>query len=353
MRPRGAYAGHVVAASRQRGVALLVAIILVAIAAMLATAIAWRSSIAARRGTAVFTVAQGYQLALGGEAMASYLLHDSLARSNGVVLPTQSWARPYGPFELDAGATFQAEMEDLSGRFNLNSVVMQANGAANQGNGAANQGNGAANQGVGAAAPAGANAPFVEDPEGVAEFMRLLQSLQIDTQFAGRLVDWIDTDNQATSGGAEDAYYETQQPPHRVPNRTLTSVSELLAMGMDRASYDRLRPFVTALPAGTTLNLCTARAEVLDAIAGTQEWDPKLMAAQRTQGACFPDRATFLAALTTGNSAQVGSRIGTGSQYFRLRAWVTLGTTRFTLYSLLHQDSSGHFRPLLRTFGTE
>jgi len=303
----------------------MVAIILVAIAAMLATAIAWRSSIAARRGTAVFTVAQGYQLALGGEAMAAYLLHDSLARSQGAVLPTQPWAQPYGPYEMDAGATFQGEMEDLTGRFNLNSVVTQAGGAG----------------------------PFIEDKEGVAEFMRLLQLLQIDTQFAARLVDWIDSDDQATPGGAEDAYYETQQPPHRVPNRTLSSVSELLAMGMDRASYDRLRPYVAALPAGTTLNLCTARAEVLDAIAGTQEWDAKLLATQRKQGTCFPDRATFINALTTGASAQVGPRIGTTSKYFRLRAWVTLGTTRFTLYSLLQQDSSGHFRPLLRTFGTE
>jgi len=342
-----------VAEHRQRGVALLVAIILVAIAAILATAIAWRSSIAARRGTAVFTVAQGYQLALGGEAMAAYVLQDSLSHNAGNVLPTQSWAKPYGPFELDAGATFQGEMEDLGGRFNLNSVVMQAGAAPTQPNRVATQAGAAPTQPNGVPTQGAAGGPFVEDPEGVAEFMRLLQSLQIDTQFAARLVDWIDTDNQATSGGAEDTYYETQQPPHRVPNRTLTSVSELLGMGMDRASYDRLRPFVAALPAGTTLNLCTARAEVLDAIAGTQEWDPKLLVAQRSQGACFPDRATFLAALTTGNSAQVGSRVGTGSQNFRLRAWVTLGTTRFTLYSLLRQDSSGHFRPLLRTFGTE
>jgi len=125
-------------------------------------------------------------------------------------------------------------------------------------------------------------------------------------------------------------------------------------MGMDRASYDRLRPFVTALPPGTTLNLCTARLEVLDAVSGTQGWasDGKQLATQRSQSPCFPDRATFLNAVS-GTSTQLGNRIGTTSKYFRLRAWVTLGTTRFTLYSLLTQDSAGRFRPLLRTFGTE
>jgi general secretion pathway protein K len=305
-----------------------VAVILVAIATMLATAIFWRSSMASRRGTAVFTVAQGYQLALGGEAMSAYLLHDTLARSQGIVSPAQAWAQPYGPYELDAGATFQGEVEDLQGRFNLNSVVKQ---------------------------PGGAGA-FVQDDEGVAEFMRLLQLLQVDTQFAARLVDWIDGDDQATSGGgAEDAYYQTLQPAHRTPNRTLTSVSELLAMGMDRASYDRLRPFVAALPPGVTLNLCTARGEVLDAVSGSQSYsiDPKQLATQRSQASCVPDRASFLSSLTTGASTQVSGRIGTTSKYFRLRAWVTLGTTRFTLYSLLEQESSGQFRPILRTFGTE
>jgi len=313
--------------ARQRGVAMLVAIILVAIATILAATIIWRSSLSARRGIATFTVAQGYQLALGGEAMAAYVLNDSLKKAQGVVSPTQSWAQPYGPYELDAGATFQGEIEDLAGRFNLNSVVTQAT----------------------------PNGPFVVDTEGMAEFTRLLQLLQINTDFAARTVDWIDSDSQATSpGGAEDSYYETLQPAHRVPNRPLTSVSELLAMGMDRASYDRLRPFVAALPPGTTLNLCTARLEVLDAVSGTQGWanDAKQLATQRSQNPCFPDRATFLNAVS-GTGTQLGNRIGTTSRYFRLRAWVTLGTTRFTLYSLLTQDSAGRFRPLLRTFGTE
>ena len=40
------------------------------------------------------------------------------------------------------------------------------------------------------------------------------------------------------------------------------------------------------------------------------------------------------------------------SSYFRATAWVTIGTTEFTLYSLLAR-SAGSVRPVLRSFGSE
>lgn len=313
---------------RQRGVALLTAIILVAIATIMATAIAWQNSLNARRGIAVFTVAQGYALAQGGEALAAYVLRESRAKNPQLVSPAQDWAMPYGPVELDAGATLEASLEDQAGKFNLNSVVMQS-------------------------AP---GAPMVRDPVGAEQFTRLLELLGIDTQLTPRLIDWIDRDDQPeASGGAEDSYYLGLQPAHRTPNMPLSSVSELLAIGLDRASYDRIKSLVTALPVGTPLNLCTAPGEVLDAVGGPRTFSTDLRQFQqlRAQAQCFPDLNTFRNGLTPAVATQLAGRIGTTSQYFRLRAWVTIGTTRFTLYSLLEQDNSGQIRPLLRTFGTE
>jgi hypothetical protein len=48
-----------------------------------------------------------------------------------------------------------------------------------------------------------------------------------------------------------------------------------------------------------------------------------------------------------------GNRIGDSSFYFRLRSYITIGTTRLTLYSLIHRDPGGQIRPILRTFGTD
>jgi type II secretory pathway component PulK len=72
---------------------------------------------------------------------------------------------------------------------------------------------------------------------------------------------------------------------------------------------------------------------------------------------CFPDPQTFQRILTsqggaTAATADVAQRIesNTPSSYFLLTTRVTLGTTEFTLYSLLFRSSK--ITPLVRSFGT-
>ena len=326
---------------RQRGIALLTAIILVAVAAIVATSIAWQGQLAARRGIAVLTVAQSLAFAKGAEAIAAYALRDNLQKNPKTTAPNQRWAKPYGPVEMDAGVVLEASLEDQSGKFNLNSVVMPAASGA---------------QLAGIEPPQPTIVTLVENKDAVSEFVALLTDLKINTDYAARLVDWIDSDDQPTfPGGAEDSFYLAQQPPHRTLNMPLSSVSELLAMGMDRASYDRLVPFITALPVDTKLNICTAPGEVLDAIAGVRTYalDVSELKAQRQQTECYPDTTAFLSNIATAQNTYVKNHIGTDSHYFRLRTWITIGTTRFTLYSLINQQASGQIRPILRTFGTE
>jgi general secretion pathway protein K len=330
--------------ARPRGIALLTAIILVAVAAIVATSIAWESQLQARRGIAVFTVAQSLAFAEGAEAMAAYALRDNRQHNPQIIAPNQTWAKPYGPVQMDAGVILEASIEDQAGKFNLNSVVMPLASGADQ--------NGNQPVAVGGAVPV----TLVENKDAVTQFEALLAALKIDTSYAQRLVDWIDTDDQPTfPGGAEDSFYLAQQPPRRTPNVPLTSVSELLAMGMDRASYDRLVPFVSALPPDTKLNICTAPGEVLDAFAGQTSYATAAdqTNSQRQQFNCYPDKNAYLSGIPAAQKAYVQNHIGTDSHYFRLRTWITIGTTRFTLYSLISQDASGQIRPILRTFGTE
>ena len=47
-----------------------------------------------------------------------------------------------------------------------------------------------------------------------------------------------------------------------------------------------------------------------------------------------------------------GKVIDQTSSYFRSTIWVTIGTTQFTLYSLLARGGTGPVRPILRSFGT-
>ena len=330
--------------TQQRGVALLTAIILVAVAAIVATAIAWQSQLAARRGVAVFTIAQSLALAEGAEAIAAYALDTNLKNNPGVIAPNQIWAQPYGPVEIDNGAVLEASIEDQAGKFNLNNVVMlQPQGGGPQ---------------SGTVPPGGPQNIWIENTPGKDQFSALLASLNIDVGYAARLVDWIDTDNQPSSpGGAEDSFYLALQPPHRTPNMLLTNISELLAMGMDRASYEKLAPLVTALPPDVngTLNVCTAPAEILDVVSGTITYtleDTKQFANNRQHSSCYPGVTAFMSGVTGPQRSYVQKLVGTKSTYFRLRTWITIGSTRFTLYSLINQRGN-QIRPIFRTFGTE
>ncbi len=307
----------------QRGIALLTALVLVALATLAAVAIGFSSALTARRTAALFTVEAGMQLGAGAEAMAAYLLKQD-ARNTQQDSLDEDWAQPYGPVELDAGAVLEATIDDQQGRFNVNNLIT-VDGA--------------------------------PDPEARAQFERLLELLDTDTRLAALLTDWIDPDQEPTlPDGAEDGLYLALAMPYRAPNMPLSSTTELLALpGMTRALFDRLAPYITALPPGRPVNLCTAPGVVLDALTpGQQQFsiDGQLLEERRRSG-CFPTRAEFQAQLNPAQFAAVQQYVGETSQYFRLRSWVSIGTTRFTLYSLLYRDQGGQIRPILRTFGTD
>jgi type II secretory pathway component PulK len=109
---------------------------------------------------------------------------------------------------------------------------------------------------------------------------------------------------------------------------------------------------VTALPtAVAAINICTAPAFVLESLAPNMgEYTPQVLANGRKNG-CFPDMQSFTNLLGPA-AANLRGRYDTKSRYFRLTTHVTLGTSEFTLYSLLMRTDGGKITPLLRSFGT-
>lgn len=353
----------------QRGVALMTAIVLVAIAAVLATAIAFSSTMAARRATTMFGADQSLLAAEGAEAMAAYVLKQSLSSSTSAATTTsgatgtsstgsssgssatsgtstpgttgatsttgttsatgtdalnQPWAESYGPFELLPGVLLEfAQLEDEQSKFNLNNL---ADGGST-------------------------------DATSVTEFQQLLTLLGLETKWAPLIADWIDSDDQPNfPDGAEDSVYLAQSPQYRAANEPITSISELLALpGFGRDRYNRLAPYITALPAGTQINVCTASGVLLDAISGKTEYstDPQQLLSQRQNQGCFPTLSVYQSSMSSQQQNLAAGRLGQTTSYFRLRTFITIGTARFTLYSLLQRDGASQIHVLLRTFGTE
>jgi general secretion pathway protein K len=308
----------------QRGIALLTAMVLVAIAAVLATAIGFASAMSAKRASTMFGADQSLLAGEGAEAMAAYVLKQ-FATGGATLSADQAWAQPYGPFELGEGVTLEfAQIEDQQGKFNINNLAADGK----------------------------------TDNTSMQQFQQLLTLLGLETKWAGILADWVDPDNTPNSpDGAEDSVYLAQNPPYRAANIPVSSITELLALpGFGRDRFNRLAPYISALPPGTTINICTASGVLLDALSGKTEYstDASVLANGRQQNkGCFPTMAVFQASVASQAQAQLAGRIGTTSSYFRLRSVITIGTARFTLYSLLYSDLSGQIRPIIRTFGTE
>jgi general secretion pathway protein K len=312
-------------ARREKGVALLTAILLVALGTIVAAAISYRNALTAQRGAATFAFEQALLFAQGAEALAAYALKDDLdSGRNEKDDRTDGWAQPYGPVEIAPGVVLEALLEDLSGRFNLNTLVQ--------------------------------NGKVHEDS--LHAFERLLDSLELEERWAPLLADWIDNDPMAHTDGGEDNLYLSQDPQYRPPNAAITSVSELLALpGFGRERYLKLAPYVVALPPDAKLNVCTAPGPVLDAYnEGQREHsvDPEAFAQKQAEG-CFPGLRSYEASIGSEqvrNSVKARPGLAETSNYFRLTSIVSIGTTRFALYSLLHRDA-GRVRVVTRSYSPD
>ena len=321
---------------RQRGVALLVAILLVALATVIAATLAYRNAMTARRTIGAFDYDQALLVTQGTEAFAAYGLQQTLRADPGVTDLEQRWAEPIGPLPVSPGVTLEASLEDLEGRFNLNNLV--------------------AADGV------------TVNTQQLTAFQRLLTEVGLGPHWADDWVNWIDkSPTPAIPGAPAESAYVEMNPPYHTPNLPVTSASELLALpGFGGARFARIAPYVTALPVGTPLNVCTASAYVLDAYLGHTQFsaDPRQFAKDRAAaGGCFPTLAEFKTAMSnTLSSSPTGSATGAGapqsnfqqlfaqtSQWFRLTSVVRSGSNQFTLYSVLYRDTNGAVQPVLRS----
>ena len=220
-------------ARAQRGVALVTAVMIVAIAAAIAVQIAFAHQIWFRQMENVADRSATDWLRRGALHWASVALIEDAAQGNTVDHLGEKWAMGLPVLPVEGGA-IKVSVEDAQSRFNLNSV-------------------------------GGKDAASLAN---VQVLNRLLGVLQLDPQLANAVVDWTDTDIVAGPGGAEDVDYLNGKPPYRAANRLMASVDEVrLVRGFDAKTVAALSPYVTVLPvANSAINVNTASPVVLAAL---------------------------------------------------------------------------------------
>lgn len=236
---------------RQRGTVLVTVILMVAVAAVIATDIAYRQKMDILRTSAFMARDSAFQYLLSAENLGLYALkqdQDEDKRQQGANPELQDdWSEGWNkhvavPIPNGSG-TIEGQLYDLQGRFNLNDL---------QGSDPRKQ---SFYQGV---------------------LVKLLSKIQTDhpeafadditpQMLSQRLTDWMDTDQEPTPlDGREDDDYLKLKRPYRTANHVMIDLSELLLIeGFTPRAVELLEEYVCFLPPDTPLNLYTADQELL------------------------------------------------------------------------------------------
>lgn len=288
--------------ARQRGVAIVLAMGVVALAAIVATAMMNRHSTWLRLNELTTDHVQAQALNQAGLDWTRALLSNDY-RDNKVDHLGEPWALQLPPIPVENG-NVTGKIEDQQGRFNLNNLAKDGK----------------------------------INPVQLAHFQRLLSVLGLPPALASALADWIDADNELQpQDGAEDSYYLALPSPYLAANRPLIDVAELvLVRGFDDAVRARLRPYVSALPVFTAVNFNTAPAEVIAAAIEDLGLDGARALVEKRDRTYFRDRTDLMNQLP--KDVQVAAEDAAfSSNYFMVQLRVISGRTQVRSVALLER----------------
>lgn len=283
---------------------MLVALLVVALATLLIATLLDGGQLSLARSRNELRAAQAQAWARGLEAYAAQVLVKD-AEQGAIDANDDIWATPLPPTPVPGGS-IRGSMHDLNGCLNLNNLVQDGQ----------------------------PQRVWVE------RFRRLLLELQLSPDIADAAVDWIDPDRMPGERGAEDSAYTGRSPAYLAANRKMADASELrLVAGVDAHAWQRLEPYVCALPTETTLNLNTASIPVLMSLDSriTQTIAARI---HRDGQAHWQSVAGVVSELRSAGiqpDPDFAAGLGVTSDYFRARAIIDLDDIQFVYTSELQR----------------
>lgn len=300
-----------VCGNRECGVALLIVLLVVAAAMALAAALMLNGMRDIRAASAWIDGEQAMLYARGGEAWAGELLYQDrqadLADDVWRDGRAETWATPLADFAVDQGK-LDIRIVDLQGRFNINNV-RAADGTI--------------------------------DAAQAQVLQRLLAELDIDASCNDRILDALDADSETRLQGAEDRELEASDPPHLAANRPFADIREVASVcDLDVVQMRQLRRNMTALPEHTLININTATAKVLEALAPDLGASADRITADQTS-VSYADLDKALAETGTAQAlAAVRAELTTGSSWFEVDVVARYEKRVARLRSVIYRDKA-------------
>lgn len=291
-------------AHAQRGAAVILAMITVMLCATIAAAALGDLGHSIDSAAGRQDQGQARLLARAAADWARNVLADDAMRTT-VDHTGEPWAVRVPPTPVDE-AEVSGEIQDWSGRYNLNNLVNDEGKA---------------------------------DPDAVVQFARLLGTLGINPVRAARLsvnlLDWI------TPLAPEDQPTATRPGEAQAPHGPLLDIGELsLIPGYDAALVEQIARFAVALPAPSRINVNTAPAEVLVAITDGIDINVARVLVAERERAWYKDIADFSARLPEGAQTARGARIDVKSQHFLVTGRASYGSAMVRMEVLLDRQQT-------------
>ncbi|MBO1013655.1 type II secretion system minor pseudopilin GspK [Achromobacter sp. SD115] len=294
---------------RERGAAVVSALIIVAIVAALTTGLFQRQTASTRRVENEMARVQARAMLAGGIDWARLIVRDHGKRES-TTRGDQIWATPVLDTRIERPgdervAVFSGRVQDEQGKYNLYNL---------------------ANNGV-------------PQPEQELVLRRLLSTLQLPDTLAARMVEIMAAAQPvAPPADAPSAPPGRPAPDARAPlPRGVDEVAALLAL--DPAVRSELRRTMTVLPVATSVNVNTAPAEVLAALApGLSLSQARSLAGERDRGNWFNNAGDFANRLAGAGVKTPPPTVVTTSGWFLASGIVAYERARISMQALLRSS---------------
>ncbi len=321
-----------IGSGRQRGIAVITAMLVVTIATILAVEIAWQTNLDVRRTEGLFAWEQAREVGLGAEIGFATRFQEALDERSGNPLTYSRKAEfvacgdglsfTFDVGEVKGAGSMTGYVCDLQGRFNLNNLY--AGGQRQQ----------------------AIREQFARLLRAVAAIDERMADADID-KIADSTLDWLDGDTGPEGAGAEDDIYSSREPAYVTGNFWFTTASEWRAVdGVDANVYAAMRPYLAALPPSQKPTLLNVNTASIPLYASLGDNVPAEQWFEDSKVEDFTDNTRFAADIEPALLATIGF----DSEYFGLEGVITLGTTQLGMYSLLRATGQAVV-PLQRSFG--
>ncbi len=287
---------------RQRGLALLMAMLIVVIGTTVAVSIVHEEKFTIRKTAHIQLMDRAALYAVGLEDWARIYLKEDSEESDTDSLD-EYWATGIPGLPIEGGY-LTGYVEDEQARFNLNRLVVSE--------------------------------------IALNRFRRLCDNLDVDDTFIPALMDWIDEDFDIRYPDGMEENYED----YRVANREMADISELLLVqNVTPEIYEKLKPHITALPGTSTINVNTMSEVILQSLAPDVDMSDFI---EQREDDVFESVADFIARLQIPVEAD---GLSVDTRFFRTHGQVVQGDLLYNLTSLIYRDAEGKTRVINRTLG--